>query len=104
MAEGWIRLLRKIQDHWIWQDEKKLKWWISILLNVNHASQKFAVGDELFLCESGQSFRSIEQWTAMFSCSKKTTIKFFRIAKKRRYDFMRNSRKWKPKETPTNSN
>lgn len=82
MAEGWIRLLRKIQDHWIWQDEKKLKWWISILLNVNHASQKFAVGDELFLCESGQSFRSIEQWTAMFSCSKKTTIKFFELLKK----------------------
>lgn len=82
MAEGWIKLFRKIQEHWIWQDEKKLKWWLSILLNVNHAPQKFPVGDELFMCESGQSFRSIEQWTSMFSCSKKTTIKFFDLLKK----------------------
>lgn len=82
MAEGWIKLFRKIQTHWIWQDEKKLKWWLSILLNVNHAPQKFPVGDELFICECGQSFRSIEQWTSMFLCSKKTTIKFFELLKK----------------------
>ena len=80
--EGWIKLFRKIQDHWIWQDEKKLKWWLSILLNVNHAPQKFPVGDELLVCQAGQSFRSIEQWTSMFGCSKKTTAKFFDLLKK----------------------
>lgn len=79
---GYIKLLRKIQSHWIWQDEKKLKWWLSILLNVNHAPQKFPVGDELFVCEAGQSFRSIEQWTSMFCCSKKSTVKFFDLLKK----------------------
>lgn len=80
--DGWIKLFRKIQSHWIWQDEKKLKWWLSILLNVNHAPQKFPVGDELLVCEAGQSFRSIEQWTSMFGCSKKTTAKFFDLLKK----------------------
>lgn len=78
---GWISIYRKIQEHWIWQDEKRLKWWLTIILNVNHEPKKFPVGNEVLVCNPGQSFRSIEQWTAMFLCSKKTTIKFFEMLK-----------------------
>lgn len=77
--EGWVSIYRTIQDHWIWQDEKHLKWWLCILLNVNHTERKFPVGTEMHICKPGQSFRSIEQWTDMFSCSKKTTLKFFQL-------------------------
>ncbi|MGQ8336864.1 conserved phage C-terminal domain-containing protein [Sunxiuqinia sp. A32] len=79
---GWISIYREIQDHWIWQDERHLKWWLTILLNVNHEEKKFPVGCDLFTCKPGQSFKSIEQWTAMFSCSKKTTVKFFELLEK----------------------
>jgi len=79
--EGWIKLHRKIQDHWIWQDDKYFKWWSIILLNVNHSESKFPVGDELMLCKPGESFKSIETWTSLFSCSKKTTVKFFLLLK-----------------------
>lgn len=82
MVKGWICLYRDIQDHWIWEDSKYLKWWITILMNVNHEEKKFPVGDQIFLCNSGQSFRSIEKWTELFHCSKKTTIKFFDMLKK----------------------
>jgi hypothetical protein len=82
MATGWIKIYREIQGHWIWQDEKYLKWWLTIVLNVNYESKKFPVGTELFVCNPGQSFRSIEQWTDMFSCSKPTTLKFFEMLKK----------------------
>lgn len=75
--EGWVKVYRSIQEHWIWQDEKYLKWWLCILLNVNHDERKFPVGSEMHTCKPGQSFRSIEQWTDLFSCSKKTTLKFF---------------------------
>lgn len=81
MTEGWLKIYREIQDHWIWQDEKYLKWWLTIILNVNHEPKKFPVGTELFICYPGQSFRSIEQWTDMFSCSKPTTLKFFEMLK-----------------------
>lgn len=80
--QGWISIYREIQDHWIWQDGKHLKWWLSILLNVNHQEKQFPVGLELFTCKPGQSFKSIEQWTAMFGCSKKTTIRFFEMLEK----------------------
>lgn len=76
---GWIKIYREIQEHWIWQDEKHLKWWLTIILNVNHEPKKFSVGTELFVCDPGQSFRSIQQWTDAFNCSKKTTVKFFKM-------------------------
>ena len=75
--EGYISIYRDLQKHWIWQDVNHLKWWLTILMNVNHASTKFPVNNELITCNPGESFRSIEGWTMLFGCSKKTTIKFF---------------------------
>lgn len=80
--KGWVSLHRSIQEHWVWDDPKYLKWWITILMNVNHEEKAFSVGLETFVCNPGQSFRSIEQWTSQFSCSKKTTIKFFKMLQK----------------------
>lgn len=85
MSEGWISVHRGIQQCWIWENEKYLKWWITILLNVNHSDKKYPIGHKINICKSGQSFRSLEKWTELFSCSKKTTIKFFEMLKK---DFM----------------
>lgn len=82
MSEGWISVHRGIQQCWIWENEKNLKWWITILLNVNHSDKKYPIGHEINICRSGQSFRSLEGWTELFSCSKKTTIKFFEMLKK----------------------
>lgn len=82
MSEGWISVHRGIQQCWIWENEKYLKWWITILLNVNHSDKKYPIGHEINICRSGQSFRSLEGWTELFSCSKKTTIKFFEMLKK----------------------
>jgi hypothetical protein len=78
---GWVKLYRDITSHWIWHNEKYLKWWLTIILNVNHEAKKFPVGMELYICNPGQSFRSIKEWTDMFSCSKPTTIKFFGMLK-----------------------
>lgn len=77
--KGYVSLHREIMEHWIWEDPVKLKRWLTILMNVNHAPKKFPVGNELFTCNPGQSFRSIQQWTDLFSCSKSTTIKFLNM-------------------------
>lgn len=77
MNKGWIKLFRDLMNHWIWQDDKYLRWWLTILLTVNHSQSKFPVGCDIFICNPGQSFRSIESWAALFGCSKKTVIKFF---------------------------
>jgi hypothetical protein len=80
--EGWIKLHRSIQENWIWQDLKLSRWWIIVLLNVNYKPKEFSVGDEKFTCNPGQSFRSIIEWTMLFGCSKKTTVKFFKMLQK----------------------
>lgn len=74
---GWIRLYRDIQKHWIWENDRYLRWWIVILLNVNHKPSTFPVSFELHTCNPGQSFMSLERWSELFGCSKVTTLKFF---------------------------
>ena len=36
---GWIKIHRKIIDHWIWADSKRFKWWLDILLLTNHSDK-----------------------------------------------------------------
>ncbi len=76
---GYIKLYRSIQNHWIWQDQKHLHWWATILLNVNYEPKQFEVNGELFDSKPGESFRSVESWSKLFSCSKATAYKFFKL-------------------------
>jgi len=76
---GWVKIEREILKHWIWEDEKYFHWWMTILLTVNHEAKKFPVRDELFICNSGESFRSVESWATLFGCSKKTVYRFFKL-------------------------
>ena len=77
--DGWIIIHRKIQNHWVWDNERYLKWWLTILLNVNHDEVEFNSFGEVYTCKQGESFRSIEQWTLLFKCSKPTTVRFFKL-------------------------
>jgi len=79
---GWISIQRKIREHWIWQDPVKLKWWLDILLTVNHASSKVNIGMQLFDCEKGQSVMSLQSWADRWGVSKDTTRNFFVLLEK----------------------
>ena len=65
--------------------------------------KNFPVGDQIYECQPGESFRSISKWTDLFSCSKPTTIKFFKMLENDGMIFTKNSGERKPKETPVNS-
>jgi len=77
--EGWICLHRKIRDHWIWNDANKLKWWIDLLLSVNHSDSKVNIGLELYDCKRGQSIRSLKTWADSWGVSKDTARNFFTL-------------------------
>ena len=77
--DGWIIIHRKLQNHWVWDNERYLKWWLTILLNVNHEEVEFNSFGEVYTCKQGESFRSIEQWTLLFKRSKPTTVRFFKL-------------------------
>lgn len=80
--QGWISLHRSIQNHWIWKAPVKLKWWLDILLTVNHADTKVNVGNKLFDCKRGQSVMSLQSWASRWGVSKDVVRNFFNLLQK----------------------
>ena len=64
--EGWIKIHRQIQKHWIWDNPEYLKAWIAILLSVNHDGKKVLIHGELFDCGRGESLISLSNWAKTF--------------------------------------
>ncbi len=75
--KGWIKLHRKIKNHWLWDDPEKLKRWITILLEVNYTEAKMLLGNNLIEVKRGSSTNSIRTWSALFKCGSKATTNFF---------------------------
>ena len=80
--EGWIKIHRKIKDHWLWNSDHRLKWWIDILLTVNHADTKVLIKGKLIECKRGQSIRSLETWAKDWNVTKKTVKEYFELLQK----------------------
>jgi len=79
---GWIKLFRSIRFHWIWKDEKKLKCWMDILLEVNHKDNKVNIGGSIFDCERGQSIMSLKNWADRWNISKDKARNFLKLLEK----------------------
>lgn len=79
MVEGWLKLSRKINTHWIWKDPVKLKWWIDILLTVNYENNKTSIGYKVFECKRGQSLLSLQSWAKKWGVSKSVVNNFFNM-------------------------
>jgi hypothetical protein len=76
---GWIKLYRDIQTHWIWKSDHRLKWWLDILLTVNHVDSKVLIGGKLIECKRGQSVMSLETWARRWGVTKKSIRDFFEL-------------------------
>lgn len=59
---GYLKLFRSIRKHWIWEDPRRLKWWIDILMEVNHSPKRVLIKGSLFDCDRGQSLNSLGTW------------------------------------------
>lgn len=80
--EGWIKVHKQIQDHWVWQDPVKLRWWLDVLLTVNFKDAKVNVGFDLYECKRGQSIHSLKWWSERWRVSKDTARNFFKLLEK----------------------
>lgn len=76
---GYIKLYRSIRDHWIWQDEQKLKWWLDIMLEVNHTDKKVLIGGLIIECKRGQSLNSLETWAKQWKVDEGKVRRFFKL-------------------------
>ena len=63
MAEGWIKLHRTIQEHWLWDDEPFTRGqaFIDLLLMVNHKDKKIMFNGELIEVKKGSKITSLRQ-------------------------------------------
>jgi len=76
---GWIKLDRNIRENWIWQDPIKLKWWIDLLMEVNHCDKKVSIGYKVFDCKKGESLMSLQTWAKRWKVSKTVVNNFFKM-------------------------
>lgn len=81
-VSGWIKIFRSIRKHWIWKDPVKFQWWIDILLEVNHNTEKIAIGYKIFDCYRGQSLNSVLTWANRWGVSKKVAYSFLKMLEK----------------------
>lgn len=82
--EGWIKLYRKITDHWVWENQQYLHAWLTILVTANYEPKDTIIQGEKIHCERGQSILSLQSWTVLFGreWTVQKTRTFFDLLKK----------------------
>jgi len=53
--------------------------WIDILLEVNHSQQKVNLGNEIIVCECGESLNSLDTWGERWRWTKSKVRRFFKL-------------------------
>ena len=81
-GNGWIKLYRSIKSHWIFKDAKFFKWWVIMLIEVNHSEKKINIGYNIYTIKKGQSANSLRTWAELFETSTKSVSKFFQMLSK----------------------
>jgi hypothetical protein len=84
LADGFVKIYRKIQDHQLWQDRPFSKGhaWIDLLLMANHSDTKFLLGNEVVEAEAGQVITSEHKLMARWGWSKSKVRAFLELIEK----------------------
>ncbi|MFO8067443.1 MAG: hypothetical protein R6U11_07670, partial [Bacteroidales bacterium] len=77
--QGWIKLHRRIIDHWIWQDPEYLRMWIYLLLDVNHEDRKIVWNKEVVTVKRGEKITSLRKLSMEFNCSREKVRHFLKL-------------------------
>lgn len=64
--DGWIKIHRKITEHWIWKNSQYVHAWMTILMTVNYETKRNVIQGEVIDCGRGQSLLSLQNWTRLF--------------------------------------
>lgn len=80
--EGWIKIHRKIQDNWLWQEKRKFskfEAWMSLLLKANHTKNKILVGNEIIEIQAGSFITSELKLSQEWGWSRNTVRNFLTL-------------------------
>ena len=76
MDKGWIKLNRKIQDHWIWSDHEYAYAWLDLLLIANHDDKKILVDKKPVIIKRGQTLTSIKKLSVRWGWGRNRVYRF----------------------------
>ena len=82
MHDGWIRLYRKLQECWVWEDKEpfdKRSAWIDLLLTANHADVKLLFNGELITVQRGQILTSVRKLSVKWKWSVNKVYRFLKL-------------------------
>ena len=93
MVQGWIKLHRKIKNHWIWRNPFYLQLWIDFLMRANHEDSKILMGSSFIELNRGTFITSQLKLAKEYMCSRKRINTFLNLLKKdQMIDFQGNSK------------
>ena len=82
--QGFIKLYRKIQNHWLYEEKRKFskfEAWIDMLMMANHKDNKFVLGNELVTVKRGQFITSIRKLGERWNWSNTKVSQFLDLLK-----------------------
>ncbi len=82
--QGYIKLHRKVQDHWLYQEKRtfsKYEAWVDMLMTANHKDNKVLLGSELIQIERGQFITSVRKLGERWKWSNTKVTKFLDLLK-----------------------
>jgi len=82
--EGWISIHRKMQEHWLWDEERvfsKAEAWIDLLLSVNHKDNKIVIKNKVINIKRGQTAMSLVTLAKRWKWDKSKVRRFLEVLK-----------------------
>ena len=76
---GWIKISREIEDHWLWQDAERMRWWIDMLFMASFEDKKVIEDTHLITIKKGQLIASVAFLCKRWGKSNKTIIKYLKL-------------------------
>ena len=77
MQSGWIKIHRRINEHWIWQNPNYLKWWLDLIMLANHKPAKILINSKLVSIDQGMYHTSVKKLSERWSVDRKAVFRFF---------------------------
>jgi hypothetical protein len=79
MNNGWIKIHRKMMEHWVYQNSQYFHWWTDLLMNANFEDKKILIKGNLYDCKRGQSLYSLDTWAKRWKVDKSKVRRFLQL-------------------------
>lgn len=82
MQKGWIKLHRRIQSHWLYQEKRvfsRYEAWLDLLMMANHKENRILIDSNLKTVKPGQIITSIRKLCDRFSWSNTKVKRFLKL-------------------------